>query len=256
MHLEFGKFIARTLDVPLGRDKYNLIVLSLAGFLCLAFLAWFYKGLKQNPAEENRVTIRYLIFTLALIVISINVIMVVNVELIHVVQYAIFAILIFAIVERYFDVLFWTTFFGAIDELYQYMYLAPNSTDYFDINDVIINMTGAAMGLILLRSQGIYERKPRRKILRTSWFWGIIFVLALITILWLSGQLTIYPSEGNVIFEFIREFTPGFWREIPPKVLFHVIQPFEGLIILIVLFAIYYKIPLKREENRQIEAFT
>lgn len=247
LHLEFGKFIARTLDVPLGRNTYNLIVLILASILLGAFLIWFFRGIRQQSKYDNKVTMFYLGVTIALIIISINVIMVVNVELIHVLQYAILAILLFPIVGRYYDVLFWTTFFGAVDELYQYLYLAPTATDYYDINDVIINMLGAVMGLLLLRSQGISERLKKVKWQQSSWLKGLTGLSILILTLWLIGQLTFYPTDDEVIFEFIRDFTPGFWREIPPKVLFHVIQPLEGAIILISLFVFYKNIALEEK---------
>jgi len=250
MHLKFGKFVARTLDVPLGRDNYNLIILGLATALCLGFLFWFYKGLKHTSPKERKITIAYLLLTLVLIIVSINVIMVINIELIHIVQYAIFAILLFPLIGRYFDVLFWTTFFGALDELYQYMYLAPTSTDYFDINDVIINMLGAAMGLILVRSQGVFQNKADKPMLKSSWFWGIAAIFGIIFTLWITSQLTFYPNGEDVMFEFIRDFQPGFWRKIHPNVLFHVIQPLEGLVILILLFISYKKIKLEKHVNK------
>lgn len=253
LHLEFGKLIAHTLDIPLGRKTYNHIILILATLLLIGFLFWFFKGLRRQDKTCNKITLIYLMVTLGLIVAAINVIMVVNVELIHVLQYAILAILLFPLIGRYYDVLFWTTFMGAIDELYQYMYLAPTATDYFDINDVIINMLGAVMGLLLLRSQGIFEIESPVKWYKSSWFKGV-FVLSIIILgLWLFGQLSFYPTENDVVFEFIREFTPGFWREIPPKVLFHVIQPLEGLIILIILFGFYNKIRLRSETNNLLK---
>jgi len=252
MHLEFGNFIAKTLDVPLGRDKYNIVVLILASCLCLGFTLWFFKGIKRLNKKERVVTSTYLIFTLGLIVASINIIMVVNVELIHVLQYAIFAILLFTIIQKYYDTLFWTTFFGAVDELYQYVFLAPEKTDYFDINDVIINMTGAVMGLLLLRAHAKYEVMSDKVWFKSSWFIGMVAIFFVITSLWLFGELTFYPSDKPVVFQFIRDFTPGFWREIPPKVLFHVIQPFEGLVILIILFFIYKKLPLSHPSNNNV----
>ena len=252
MHLHFGKFVARTLDIPFGRDTYNMIVLGMAFFLCFAFLIWFFKGLKRLPLSERKITLTYLIITLLLIVCSINVIIIINIELIHVLQYAIFAILLFPILQRYYDVLFWTTFFGALDELYQYVYLAPNLTDYYDMNDVVINMVGAAMGLILLRSQGVFQLKPVKPILKSSWFWGVAIIFILIFSLWSVGQLTFFPNGENVFFEFIRDFQPGFWREVPPKTLFHVIQPLEGLVILIILFVIYNKIALIKKYKGNI----
>ena len=248
MHLEFGEFVARTLDIPLGRDKYNLVILGLFSLTLVGFLLWFIKGLRKQPPEQKKVTLFYLISTLLLIIISINVIMVVNIELIHVLQYAVFAIVLFSIIGSYFDVLFWTTFAGALDELYQYVYLSPTGTDYYDLNDVVINLLGAALGLILLRSQGVKNFALEVKWSKSSWFVGTVGIASIICSLWFVGELTFYPNGKLVLFEFIRDYKPGFWREIPPKVLFHVIKPLEGLIILVLLFIFYKKLPLIHEK--------
>ncbi|MBT8233419.1 MAG: hypothetical protein HKO66_00850 [Saprospiraceae bacterium] len=250
-HLEFGKFLAKTLDKPLGRETYNLIVLSGSIFLLIAFLFWFYKGWKQLPKTDQNRLLKYVLFSIVFIVIALKVIIVVNVELIHILQYAIMAILLFPLIGHYNETLFWTNVLGALDELYQYIYLSPEKADYFDFNDVIINLLGVALGLIILRSKGILGFRKVPKGVKSPQFIALSITALIIGILFLIEQLTIYPSayDHPVLFEFIRDFKPGFWRIVHPNVNFHVVQPLEGMIILVLLFAFYTGIEGKISEN-------
>jgi len=46
---------------------------------------------------------------------------------------------------------------GSVDELYQRLTMTRGTPDYFDWNDVVLNATGAALGLLLMRA----GRQPR-----------------------------------------------------------------------------------------------
>ena len=130
-HGTFGAWIAKTLDQPLGRDTYNLVIMGMGitGFIVYLYLIW--KGTKSKT--YSKAIWMYLALTLALIVLCINLLMVVNVEMIHFVQYAIFAFLIFPLTQNYQLTLFYATIFGAIDEAYQYLvcllYTSPSPRD-------------------------------------------------------------------------------------------------------------------------------
>ena len=107
---------------------------------------------------------------LGLILIAVNVIMVVNVEIIHIAQYCVMAILIYPLLRNFNLVMLSATLLGALDEAYQYWYLFPEKSDYFDFNDVIINFLGVLLGLIILRSQGIKQAPDNRPWYRSSTF--------------------------------------------------------------------------------------
>jgi hypothetical protein len=50
-------------------------------------------------------------------------------------------------------VLFWVTLAGAADEVLQYLWITTNYSDYFDFNDVLVNLVASAGGLLLYYGQ-------------------------------------------------------------------------------------------------------
>lgn len=239
-HEEVGIWIAKTLDQPYGRDTYNLIVLVLGLASILGYLGILWNGAKQLNTGKKRLWISFAL-TLLFIIISFNVLLVVNVEIIHFVQYAFLALLLFPLLNNYRDTLFYATILAVIDEGYQYFYLAPLRTDYFDFNDIIIDLIGAAMGLFLYWASGIRSIKSERKWFQTATFIGFAVLTTVTIIAYLSGQLAVYPVEGgtNPPILLIRKIQESFWTIIHPNVKFHVVQPLEGLLILGGLFYFY-----------------
>ena len=229
-HETFGAWVARTLDKPLGRETYNLVIMGMgiAGFLTYLYLIW--NGTKSKNYGKS--TWMYLLLILVLIVICVNVLMVVNVEMIHFVQYAIFAFLIFPLFQDYRSTLFYSTIFGAIDESYQYLVLAPERYSYYDFNDVFINMVGATLGLILIRAYGIRDKKITKPYYKRPVFIGLISLLGLILLSFLLGWTSLYADPNvEIPFPLIKKVNPEFWRIIHPNVKFHVVHPWEWILL-------------------------
>ena len=239
-HEEIGIWVTKTLDQPYGRDTYNLIILVLGLIGLLGYLLPIWSGIQQLKEGKNRVYVA-LIMTLMLIIISFNTLLVVNVEIIHFVQYAILAFLLFPLFNNYRDTLFYAMLFAMIDEGYQYFVLAPLRTDYFDFNDVIIDLIGAALGLFLYWVSGIKEASIHNKWFQTPTFIGFSILVFSGTIAYLTGVLAIYPteSETQAPILLIRKIQESFWTIIHPNVKFHVVQPLEGVLILSGLFYFY-----------------
>lgn len=247
-HEEVGKFIAKTLDQPYGRDTYNLIILVLGIIGLLGYLIPFYQGVKKLEQGKNRIWFGFGM-TLLFIIISFNTILVVNVEIIHFVQYAVFAILAFPLFQNYRDTLFYTTIFAAIDEAYQYFVLAPFRTDYFDFNDVIIDLIGGAAGLLLLWGIGIRNIETNQSWFKSPSFIGFSTLTIISFIAYFTGILAIYPSEtdSQAPILLIRKVYDDFWTIIHPNVKFHVVRPLEGMLILGGLFYFYSQLVFRKK---------
>ncbi len=239
-HEEVGIWIAKTLDQPYGRDTYNLIILALGVIGLLGYLLPIWNGLKQLETGKGRVLF-VLLATILFIIVSFNILLVVNVEIIHFVQYAILALLLFPLFNNYRDTLFYAMLFATVDEGYQYFVLAPLRTDYFDFNDVIIDLIGAALGLILFWVSGIKDVTSNKKWFQTATFLGFSILTVGVVIAYLTGNLAIYPSESETQAPIllIRKVQESFWTIIHPNVKFHVVRPLEGLLILGGLFYFY-----------------
>ena len=236
-HEQVGLLIAEAFKKH-SRDTYNFVIL-VVGILGLAIYSVpvvknIFKG------KHKSLKLFYLIVTLLLIILSINTLMVVNVEIIHFVQYALMAILLFPLIGNYGETLFWTTFLGAIDEAYQYFYLSPERTDYYDFNDVIINLLGGALGLILLRCLDIGIHNPFRKIHIGRPLMAIGALLVIISVLWATGILGFYPQDQHApLFLLVRVPATDFWSVVHPQVTYHVVRPLEGVIAIAVLLVFY-----------------
>ena len=240
-HENFGIWIAQTLDQPLGRDTYNLVIMGmgLTGFMVYLYL--IRKGTKSKTYSKS--TWLYLALTLGLIIFCVNVLMVVNVEMIHLVQYAIFAFLIFPLFQNYQRTLFYATIFGAVDEAYQYLVLAPEKYNYYDFNDVFINMTGATLGLILIRAYGIKDKEVTKPFYKRPVFVGLISLLCLVILSYFQGWASLYVDPYTYTpFPLIKEMSPDFWTIVHPNVKFHIMRPWEWILLTLGLWGVYRNI--------------
>ncbi|PHN04426.1 hypothetical protein CRP01_20670 [Flavilitoribacter nigricans DSM 23189 = NBRC 102662] len=238
-HEWMGKWIYATF-FPGDIDTYNLRFLSmavLAAFFCLIPLLFNLLRYK----EGRNITIGYLLLTLTLMMLAYFSIFVLATELVHFPQYAILAILLFPLSWRYGDTLFWATLLGALDEAYQYFYLAPDRTDYYDFNDVVINFLGAALGLVFLRSfAGCWPSPSRRSWQQSPVLWtGAALILLIVTAIG-SGWLSVYPGESSTEtgFLLVRKMPEAFWSQFH-HIRYHVVLPEEGLLLLGILFLGY-----------------
>ncbi len=113
-HEQVGKFVERTLDKPLGRSHYNLLIISIAALSVLALLTFIRKRAKMLDDDVRPKLLMLFVFNLLCIAVSVFTIMVINIELIHVLQYALLSILMFPILRNYRETLFWVTIAGAL----------------------------------------------------------------------------------------------------------------------------------------------
>lgn len=237
-HKMFGTFLNTRVFKGITRDQYNLYVISVATAI-LALLALVLTRRLRNHPERKKLSL-YFICNTILSALVINLLFVINIEVIHFPQYAMFAILIFPLIGTYTGTLVWATIGGMLDEAYQYFYLAPKDTSYYDLNDVVTNLVGAVFGLLILAVFQVKEYTTFR--LRSSSIWiGIGVVTGAIILTHLTGYLSIYPSEVRP-YHILREWPPGFWSKVHPNVTFHVMRPIEGLLITVALWIFYSKI--------------
>ena len=145
----------------------------------------------------------------------------------------------------------------AIDELYQYVWLSPERTEYYDFNDVLINSIGAGIGLIIIRTkhrQSYHFKWP--DFLRSIELKVIIGLILLMII----GSLTDFISYGpdpDASFCFLKRSDIPLWRLVHPKgtLKFHIVRPWEGLFLTICLLLLYSGLQrgsvdiFKRSEN-------
>lgn len=223
-----------------GRPFYDKVLLIIFVVLFLTTVIFLYRKIKNHPRKG-----RILFFGLAntfFAILCYTIIFVVNVEAIHFLQYAIFALIVFPLTRNYTYTHIWATLAGTCDELYQYLVLSPQRTDYFDFNDVVINMVGAAFGLIMIFIYNPISNPFSWSAFRSSKLcWFLIALILGVTALFVSGLASYHPTESSW-FILQKEVIPWFWYELPPAVVFHVMTPLEGVIIVLFLLLFFSKL--------------
>jgi len=97
-------------------------------------------------------SLRYLavwLFFLVLMFLSDHYLIVNNIERIHYPQYAALALLLGLSLRDEMLIFFVTSFAGFVDEFLQFV-MDPMKTNYLDFNDIVLNILGAAAGVVLL----------------------------------------------------------------------------------------------------------
>ena len=237
-HKRFGTFLNKVVFKGITRDQYNLYVASMAAIVGIILAIILFRNIRKS--ESQKLLFFYSLSTMLFAILIVKFLFVINIEVIHFPQYALFAILIFPLVKNYRSALIFSTIAGSIDEAYQYFYLAPNDTGYYDFNDVVTNVVGAAFGVIILRSFDI-KGKRLPKFLKSFEFWTLIILSGVIGLLFLANVLSFYPEEGTP-FSVLKGEINGFWSTVYPNITYHVVRPLEGLAITGLLWIFYSRL--------------
>jgi len=239
-HLVVGKFIMGTMKHLSLPDLNSTVLLIVLPFF-LFFLFLLFRNIIKG--EEKKRKWFYLLATVGLIILVYNTLFVLATESAHFPQYALMAVLLFPLTWNYNATLFWATLLGAVDEAYQYFYLAPHATTYFDFNDVITDLLGAVLGLIFIWSFGIRGKEPSIPWFRRGPFLTGVSIFVIVGLLKILGVLTIYPSGGGheAPILLVRKIPQSFWISVDyvSHVVFHVIEPLEGVILTMLLLLFY-----------------
>ena len=233
----------------LSRVEFNRYVLVIGFILFVFYLISIFRNVLN--ITKKTIPIFYLCLSAMLAIISLNLLIIVNVEIIHFVQYGILAVLLVPLLNDFFLTLFICLLLGFIDESYQYYYL-PVRTTYFDFNDVVLDFIGGGLGLSLLRtypkiSNIVHNFEKRLKYIWLSWFFLLFSALIFIK----CGLLQVY-SKGDGVADhwttLVVKKTEEFWTKDPHGV-FHVMSPLEGIICLTILLFIYQFITIDIEKS-------
>ena len=234
-HKRFGAFLNDVIFQGITRDEYNLFVLFASMIILSIFSVVFFRNSTHRNIKKRLWF--YMAANVIFAVVILNMLFVINIEVIHYPQYALLAIFLFPVLGNYRSTMIWATIAGSIDEGYQYFYLAPNDTGYFDFNDVVTNTVGAAFGLVFLRSCGIVNRHTPRFYKSTA-FYGLVFIIFSLAILIWSDVLSVYAND-SASYHLVLQSPQKFWSVVHPNVTYHVVRPLEGIIITVLLWMFY-----------------
>lgn len=225
----------------MGVEGYNLVFAIISAALLVLFLAYTFNQLRKKNYKRQKLF--FLGVTILLILLFYLFALVYNIEAVHFGQYLVLAILLFPLIKSYGETVFWVTILGVLDELYQYTILVP-FFKYFDFNDIILNLLGAGLGIVLIFISTEYPVKGKLSWKTPSVVFTFV-VASVLLILYFTGEFRLYPpdvawKDAPWIVLNRDEIPPGFWTRAYEGRYYHVTRPGEGLIIMYVLFFFYY----------------
>ena len=235
-HEWFGNQILKLFE-NFSRQSYQMATLFIALLFITAYLFYLYRLLRNN---YTFLAVSSLIILLTLTALSYPLLIIHYIEAIHYLQYAILAFLLFPLFRNYYKLLFWGLVFSFFDEGYQYFYLNPDGTIYFDFNDIILNQLGLVYGLLPIAIKGSVLLVKRKL---NSFFPELItigLIVIVIIVLCFIDLLSIYPDD-TIPLNLVRELPDSFWTEIKHLgvVNYHIVLPVEGVAVIAIIY-IYF----------------
>lgn len=202
-HLAFSIWLVRPRQAWFGEFAFKELVPYLTVATASVLLVWLLRAAQRTRAPA-RVLAGWGLWLVAVGLVDRDLTYSIN-EVAHYPEYAIVAWLLAAsmdpsrVARPVGRVLFWTTLLGALDELQQYIWIAPSYGDYFDFNDVLVNLLGGVLGVLLYYR---FEPLPRGRV-RVRPMAPEIFAAVLVT-----TAVAGFAASGRL------ELTPP--REVPP----------------------------------------
>lgn len=226
------------------RQTYDVLVAATA-VLLLAGIACYFVAKLAETQHAIELKIGYLTAMVSLLFLHTQIHFVMNIELIHAAEFGIMALLIFPLTQKFGDTAFYTVLLGALDEWVQYQILYPEKSDYYDFNDLVTNLLGAGLALVLLYSAGVNNKSYPPK---THWYKSPAFYVAAVLAVFyavlyrLSLIQTYAGNDSNAWFVLNKsEGKEAYWRNLTgSEIVYHVLQPLEGFLLLVALLLLFY----------------
>ncbi len=242
---ETVQHIAKWVQDSLTPARTNTLVTVIALLLLPVAAVTIFTRLRHAP--QKFLKIFYCVVTTAFVVMTYTRLFMINTESIHFVQYALLAVIVFAVTPRFGETVLLVTIFGVIDESYQYWVLNRHEPQYLDFNDMILNLDGAAIGVLALAvllhpnadaapappySLGRFLKSPALLIATgIALVAGLLAVLGEVALYCESGAWIVLRSIGPPPAEF---YTTSYWGKTC-----HVLMPWEGLLLIVAMTAFY-----------------
>jgi len=212
------------------------------GLVLLAILLRIFRS------RDRAFNIMFTILTFGLIAASHVVVLAVNLEYIHVMQFSILVFPLFALTKSFRDTVFWVGLLGVVDELYQY-YVAwwPHQV-YYDFNDVSLDIIGGVFMVFLIylwfRPEKLFSFCRYRKI---KWLQSPVFITAVAIIILIlavntTGLLSFYPGEpGSKAVILLSKNPPesSFWSVFEKGKTYHIQGATEWMVLLLLITGAY-----------------
>ena len=242
MHVPCAKlsvFVEHHLTLPV----YNKVVIGTCVLLLILYAAFVFTQLK-GQADNRPHKIIYLFLTLSFILIHFKIMFEMNIEIIHIFQYSILAFLLFPLTRRFGAAVCFAIPFMLVDEWNQYINLYPGFVEYFEFNDVILDINGCGLAMITLYICGVRGAETLKPLWKRPEFITIVIFALAVCIAIKTCFIALYTVDKCdntwLVLNIIKE-PQFFWRKFPGRdAVYHIMQPLEAIIAIIALAFFYF----------------
>jgi hypothetical protein len=227
----------------LGRQNFNnLVVLSAVAFTITAALL-FYSLLREFPHKRQ---LKLLLFAaqVLLIVIHFVFLLELSIELIHATAYSVLSILLYAAFRRFGIAALLSIPVMLLDEWYQYRVLYLGYVQFFEANDVVLDLLGSGFGFLTVAFLGVNTAETAKRFIAIDRLLIVLFALALV------GMIVgcVFPVYQNDVCNYSLftlnnlEHPEIFWQVHPDHgSIYNVLHPYAAIVIT-TLLCLYYSV--------------
>ena len=232
--------------ITLGIGTYHMIITLIGVSAILAITGRLYRAIVREGSRRGPILF-YWGLTVTLAALSYNTLMVTNIEAIHFPQYAFLALAVFSLAGSYGETVTILTALGALDEAYQY-FVFKNWT-YYDFNDVILNLIGAALGVVVVwtvlqEEPAVTGHRPDGlpDLLKSPVYRTGAALVGTSLAFYASGLIGAYPgADSSHALFLLNKKGPAadFWVNLKWGKTYHIVTPAQGLVLSLILLACY-----------------
>ncbi len=216
----------------LSLDVYNRLVALVMLIATIGMFISVVTALWKNP-EKRILKIFFFLATLVALVVHRYFLTEMNIEIIHALEFGLLAFLIYPLTDRFGAAVLLGLPVMLIDEWYQYEILFSDYVEYFDFNDVVLDMLGATLVICLLWIFSTGRPRWHQPILRR---WEL-YLLTVITVgtVWALGscllaEFDVDSCENTLLVLNRVGAEDGFWRTHPVLgSVYHLLRPMEAI---------------------------
>jgi len=239
-----GAFVSLSVVVmnALSLPVYNHLVALLVALAPLVVGALVYRALKRKMKPDPR-GLFFLVLVLSGLVVHFFVFTEMNIEFIHAMEFGVLAALIYPLVGRFGAAIVGALPVMLVDEWYQYKVLF-DYVEYFDFNDILLDLLGAGLFLSLLRVLGVGSEEQATHLLKRSELYVLGLIVLLTTVFLSTNVMVCYSSDVTnntwlILNDINAEY--GFWR-VHPLIgsTYHVLEPMAGMITVFGVCVAYF----------------
>jgi hypothetical protein len=217
---------------------YNSLVAMLVGVCGGAFFVVLLLFLKKETNDRGR-KLGYLVAILILLVLHHLFLFEMNIEVIHAMQFAVLALLLFPLTQRFGAAIIMSIPFMILDEWHQFQVLYPTYVQYFEFNDMLMDILGCSLLMCGLWIMGVRELPSAR-----PWYLRaeamVVAVLAVGALLAMTTCIIVpFPQDACATTWLVLNTLPdptALWQTHPfTGRMYHAMQPVEGMVVVVVV---------------------